>query len=484
MAYTNALNTVWNNAHNGMRVPINDTGVPGAPTALSAALSEWVEGSVNKAVKNTWLQYYTFDALDQPDVDTGTLDLLRCTNFVIKDMLYGFNGDARYKRPGDMMSFRGYPTGIVLSNSLILEYGTTNNIWDFTGVLTPSATSQTVLSTNVELQYKLPYNFEYTMLFTYPDGSSVTLEVMIQSGKTKTSHYRLIGDTIWIPLQNSRVYFSMGLTGLTGTQSASVSYSSIIQAPYYGNLPLTSVDAVEGDYNPINPPEQYSLGFSYYEPQIIDINCFVLNCNEIEETLLFDGNNGIQAELYGVVGQSLDVGATIWKDIAGTVPADPGTYLWAQYSETITTVEDKQLVGPTMTVVVQSSYTFSMRAIITPKPGFENVWYYLSLKHIESNAFTTPVLFNGVGSVIAIPAGNYEIYIQTNFDFEFTVEVEDIVRNYIVSSEDVVLSPVAVNGVVYTISQYVYISNGKITEIYKNIQGSAGPGCWLNSVCR
>lgn len=484
MAYTNALNTVWNEAHNGMRVPINDTGSPGAPTSLSAAYAEWVEGSVNKAVKNTWEQYFAFDALDQPDADSGVLDLLRCTNYVIKDMLYGLSGDARYKRPGDMMSFRGYPTGIVLSNNLIVEYATTDSSWGFTGILTPSATAQTVWSSSVKLQYKLPYNFEYTMVFTYPGGASVTLEVRIEAGKIIPSHYRELGDTIWIPLPNSKLYFSTSLSGLTGTQSATVSYSNVVQAPYYGNLPLTSVDVLEADYNPVVPPSQYSLGFSYYEPQVVDINCFILNCNEIEETLLTAGNNGVQTELFGVVGQSLAVGATVWKDSAGTIPADPGTYLWAQYTETITTVEDKQLVGPTMTVVVQSSYTFSMRAIITPKPGFENVWYYLSLRHIESDTFTTPVLFNGVGDVYAIPAGNYEIYVQTNFDFEFTVEVEDVVRNYIISSEDVVLSPVAINGVIYTISQYVYISNGKIIELYENVQGSQGAGCWINSVCR
>lgn len=335
MAYENSLNIVWNEAHQGARVPINDTGIPGAPSALNAALPEWTQGSINKAVYDTYIQHNEFDDIDKPDAENGTLDLLRCTHFVNRDMLWGFSGDARYKRPGDAMAFRGYPTGIVASHIITTETAYSEVSIGATGALDGYRGQYTVMSTQVNLQYTLPYNFQYTSIFKIGTTVLNTYEMQIVAGSLRTSHYRVPGNTEWILLPQGKVFFSQSMVGYSGDQTFSVESGDVIQVPFYGALDDIFAVVTEVEYNAPSTPGIVSSGSAYRQTSgIFDIDCYVNNCSEIREPALFTGNAGETTSLFIGNGGAINIGTSVWKDSAGTVPAEYGRYLWATFSYT------------------------------------------------------------------------------------------------------------------------------------------------------
>jgi hypothetical protein len=100
----NSENLEWNTTHQGKRVPINDTGLDGAPVALSSQDPNWADGSINKAVYSTHILTDVFPIDIEPDATAGLLDLKTLGNYLNRDMLYGYVGDARNNVPGDMMA--------------------------------------------------------------------------------------------------------------------------------------------------------------------------------------------------------------------------------------------------------------------------------------------------------------------------------------------------------------------------------------------
>ena len=330
MAYTNALNTIWNEAHNGMRVPINNTGIPGAPAALNASLPEWTDGSINKAVYNAWIQYYTFNDVDVADAEGGTMDLLRCTRHVIPEMLYGFNGDSRYKTPGDAMSFRGYPTGIVLAHSTNVETPYSEDYWDASGTLVSSAGRYSILSSQVLLQFKIPYDFQYTVLIKQGTSILFTYEVQIEAGNFVPTHYRGVGDTNWIPLSSGKVYFSMDMLGFSGDQVFTIQAGNVVQEPFYGTLDDIVTTLEEQYYNPASVPIIQHIGIYYRTASLVNISCYINSCSEISGEKLFLDNGGIHSQLYTPFG-NVGLGYDVFIDEFGTVPAPVGQYLGVDY---------------------------------------------------------------------------------------------------------------------------------------------------------
>lgn len=95
----------------GLRCPIDDRGdasVGDSPFAMFEEIS-WEAGSVNRCVIATYLAAGgVIDEEDLPNV--GKMDLFTLLKYVDRSLLYGFQGDAEGRTPGDMMSFRAYPT--------------------------------------------------------------------------------------------------------------------------------------------------------------------------------------------------------------------------------------------------------------------------------------------------------------------------------------------------------------------------------------
>jgi len=333
MAYTNSLNAVWNEAHNGARVPINDTGIPGAPSALNASLPEWTQGSVNKAVVDTWLLHGEFPDIDKPDAENGTLDLLRCTRFVVTEMLWGFGGDSQYKRPGDMMSFRGYPTSVVLEHTAYIEEPYSNKEWYPDGAIGSNGRF-TIYSSKVTLKYKVPYDFVYKVIFK--QGTTIIFEydIKIAAGSFAPTHYKLTTSEVWLPLVDGKIFFSFSTVGYSGDLEFSVLAGDVIQEPFYGVLDDLTDTVAEADYNPLVLPIAVPIGAAFRCNRIDNINCYLENCSEISQQKLYYGNDGVRTWLFVKDIFSFELGAPLWLDNLASVPAPEGKYLWAFYSYT------------------------------------------------------------------------------------------------------------------------------------------------------
>jgi len=494
MAYTNAENQVWNDLHDGKRVPINDTGVPGKGCALHGTRADWKEGSVNKAVYHTWILHNTFPAGSLSDAENGILDLLRCTYFVIREMLYGFNEDAHHKRPGDMMAFRGYPTATVAGHALEKVLATSGNDWTYEGAIGPNSGLYTIWAHSVTLNLAMPYAFQYTITFTHPDSSIEVWELQIAAGETVTSHYRAVGASIWIPLPNNKMYFSSDMNGLSGDQGAEVVYSLTLQEPYYGVLPTISTLITEAEYNPVSPDPAYPIGQAYHQPQINDVPCMVNTCNEIEDTRLFAGNGGVPTPLFISDGDTFNVGARVWLDDAATVQAPTGMYVWAHYTDEFETITPETF--GTMTALV-TSYTSGSAKIVWDgaenAPNVISMMEFLTGQSSADQSIEYPLIASGFD---AYDSGMIKIF-DININILSRAKWEWDGSQYFISLTNVTVSHDypggtgvllwsngdSTNNVIYTITQYIYVdTNGEIGTVYKNIIGT-GPGCWTNSPC-
>ncbi|KKL25033.1 hypothetical protein LCGC14_2409350, partial [marine sediment metagenome] len=335
---------------------------------------------------------------------------------------------------------------------------------------------------------------EYTITFTFPDLSTVLFEMKIDVGQLQTSHYRAIGAEDWLPLPKDKIFFSEEMSGYIGNQTVTIGYSNILQEPYYGNLPVIPNIITEAEYDPAVPADGYSIGTAYYEPAIQDIDCFINVCNEIESNELFAGNSGVQTQLYGSTGESLNVGASIWLDEAATQPAPSGTYLWATFTEHLDTIPPQSfgtstaavtdfINGGAVVVYNGSSQGSNVNNLMTYFTGLvvaQNVEYQFAASGFEA--------FIGSDKVFDI---NTNILSRVSFDFDgfqFAITMTNVSVSHIYPGGTGVLiwaNSDSLVADVYTINQYIYVDgNGEIGTVYTNVQGSEGAGCWLNSTCR
>lgn len=114
-AHNDKFHEKWHVGNNfGLRVPLDNRGTLSTldrPFALFSNDPEWERGSVNKAVKHMATYYgKSIHPDDLADFNAGTMSIPVARKYLMREFICGNSGNSRYKVPGDMMSFRGYPT--------------------------------------------------------------------------------------------------------------------------------------------------------------------------------------------------------------------------------------------------------------------------------------------------------------------------------------------------------------------------------------
>lgn len=282
-------------ADKGLRCPINDTDSNGYDFKLLAtdADSEWKDGSINKAVIETYkINGGTFAGGDATKAAAGNFSLLEVREFSKMPMQYGYSEDARNRKAGDGMSFRAYPTPVIkeveinkiskdVSEQLIV--GIDGRI-----ISTPSDSLPYHVRAGVSLvlNYPLPYDFIYTMEVAWKDvGGALTAwesnKFLIKAGDTRTTHYlKVDGSTeTWLIVNYTRgAIFNRAVSTYSGgvhtfntsNQEMQVRFPSgaLEQEPVY-NRPLIVPDASQkvlflaAEFSEINTPlnDQNSTGW-------------------------------------------------------------------------------------------------------------------------------------------------------------------------------------------------------------------------------
>lgn len=329
MPYSNSENVVWNDAHEGKRVPINDTDSEGAPFNLSGNNPSWEDGSIGKAV------YETHIIQDSPQVFSDDIqasgyvfrfkDILK---YLINDMLYGYSEDARNTVPGDMMSLRGYPTCIITSESLTLHDADAEFKYEPDGSQTDSG-EWSIVYYEANIKYKLPYDFVFDVTFKKDAVSEVVLNVRIEKGNLGVTHYYDDVALMWKPVTDNKVYFSTDTSGDSGQINVSALANKFLQAPYYGTIAEQSVLIDESAYRPGGSPPTISLGGGIYFGW--PYNEYVERKDACREVSDDDLLGTTPSNLYMDPGDTLEVGTQLYSNKAGTVTASPGSYVSVIY---------------------------------------------------------------------------------------------------------------------------------------------------------
>lgn len=394
MPRTNAENSEWIDLHNGSRVPINDNDVEGAPFTLYSNDPDWDEGSVNKAVYDTYiLNQPIADPEDAEDGELGVLDYITLLRYVNKDMLYGYNGDARGKIIGNFTGFRGYPTPVLSDELLIVEpYSTVATDLDGTG----KKGKFLLYSHSVNLAHKLPYDVVYTVTHTV-NASNVyeNLEYRVQSGALSTTHYRdtvaddLSGVTTWIPIRSGSTYY-VDTSSSTGNITINIQVVSIAQAPYYGTFNLLSEIVTEAQYSPVTPPDASQLQQGLIK-EITDLPEYltqVEKCNEWEINIDILGIDLVLPliTLYKKDSDPLAIGTILYKDSAATIPAVTQTTTYAFFSYVYSREAGEEL-DPEVEDIIFQIYTSTLvltldaNSVITyiayPDRGYQGAGCYV-----------------------------------------------------------------------------------------------------------
>lgn len=331
--YTNNENAVWNTNHLGCRVPVNDTGLEGAPFNLGGDIPSWEDGSINKAVYETYL--LTENPIVHPDdaqAQNYQLPFSALLKYINKEMLYGYNADSRYTIPGNLGALRAYPTSIVISDTLTILKTFTYFSVDFAGnkILTPG--QFLIVAAQVDIKYKVPYDIVFTLTFFVDAVQQAQVEARIQSGSLKITDYRLVGETNWSPVSLNRIPFSFDTSLSSTTLDVSSLVTNFVQVPYYGTFNENHLLIEEPIYNPDigSTPIASDLGPSYLGVDLYLYLHITDACPEIAENDLspFEDNPSI----YLKDTDTLQVGTRLWKDNMATIPADENSYMFVQYS--------------------------------------------------------------------------------------------------------------------------------------------------------
>lgn len=332
---SNAENITWNELYEGARVPVNDTGVPGAPFALSSSDSAWTEGSANKAVYDTVLLNGPFpDTTDKLNAEDGSIDLAHLALYVNSDMLYGYIGDARGKVPGDMMSYRGYPTQVVKDFTLVLDSANSANYINYDGTV-GTIGDAIVMKHNLELAHKLPYGSSYIIEYFINTVSKLKIAMTNLIGNVNATAYSIIEiegvevlEPVILPLPLEAIYFSLLSDALTGDQTFEVKLVEFSSSnPYYGTIVDQSIIVTEAEYDPGN--NWRSLGVSTKLVEPFDMSYYLNTCSEIDKVHLIQGEN---TELFITASDTLQVGVTLFADNTLIPTAPAGKYIWTTYA--------------------------------------------------------------------------------------------------------------------------------------------------------
>jgi hypothetical protein len=328
----NSENTAWNDLHNNSRCPINDTGVDGAPVALGGFNPNWANGSINQALNSTWtINNGVVEAEDQENFDGLIMDLKQCGSYVFQDMLYGYLGDSVGQSPGDMMSYRAYPTPVIST-----ETWSRADVASLVGYL-PDGTKLVTAGQFIIMNYEasisryLPFDivWEVKVNTTQGDPSPIAYEVKIASGASVITHTRFVGDTEWLPATAGKVWTSSDSSSFTGDVTMSSVPSNFAQAPYYGTLETNDEVITQVEYEDVPAATHVELTSSYQSPKIY-IDCTVNSCSEYLETdIKFTSSS--QVPIYKAIADAIQVGMTLYADNTGTNPMPAGTYADASF---------------------------------------------------------------------------------------------------------------------------------------------------------
>jgi len=328
MQYTNILNTVWNNKHNGTRVPVNDTGVNGSPVSLFGNNPDWIEGSINKAVISTYLLTGTFPSSYVLKLENLSLDLGELILFTNPSLLYGYVKDAKDKKPQDMMSFRGYPTGTLVSTSLSIVYPSVSFYMDVNGAKQYSTDRNLIAAYTVTLNAPLPYDILLKINSAIFSTQGNVL-YKIAAGSTKLTHFNDIlstsfdlvysGSSLWKSLKNNSIYLSLVTTGLTGNLPLNVSVMDWEPKPQYDMNKIASLVVLESVYN-VDVILAELIPNVYFK-ELVNINHITTQCSEILESDL-----GVLTPVYKNIGELLSLGSVLYQDNMRVTPVVGGFY--------------------------------------------------------------------------------------------------------------------------------------------------------------
>jgi len=350
MARSNSENVDWIAKYkfgeyprlNGGRVPINDTGVPGAPFAALADSALWKEGSVNRAVYQTHIMQGDMQPEDIDDGTFGTLDFDKLLRYVNKDMLWGFNSDARNKVPGDYMAYRAYPTPILSHSFTATPYTTRQELIDgkawFSG-------RYTILKHQLLTAYQVPYDIVYSVDIKVNNVSVETdVEFRINAGSFYTTHYRRTANDEteppeWLPTPRGAIFHSIDTESLTGPLVCTADILYITQEPYYGTVPQAGLTVLESEYSPTVPGTLMAINLNPVYPAMSTkvYESKKAQCTEVRQNKEFLSINFIDRKFYTNLGASARNGDTVYADINGTTTIvsdglDPGSYMFLEYA--------------------------------------------------------------------------------------------------------------------------------------------------------
>lgn len=389
---SNSENEVWNENHQGARVPVNDTFVAGAPFQLNGS-TEWDDGCVARAVYETHI--IRDDIVppvfsDDTDAQTYQLHFSSLLKYINHDMLYGYSGDARYKRPGNLLAFRGYPTPILTVQSWTVQdaTGPTEVLIDGSAGSVGSG-SWIVMGYQFTIKYPLPYDLIFTLQFYEGINLEGTYTIRIESGSRFITHYRVPHDpqvqeepNPWIVVAENKAWFSVDSAFYTGNITLSANPTNILQAPYYGTIGQFDTVVTEAEYNPGGGggnAAQKLFGGAWYGWNESQLLARITQCREIAEKEL-----DLLASpyiLYLKTGDTLQIGTTLYQDKDATITGAAGNYLWATWGYFDSIHGDIYLLNDFLTLDSAGKIVFLVTDIETDNGFLESncysVWWNL-----------------------------------------------------------------------------------------------------------
>ena len=340
MSWTNNTNSDWNTLHGGSRVPVNDTGIPGAPFALFMSAA-WEEGCINKAVVDTWTQNGgVFTAEDIILAEDLQLDFNKLNPYIFKDMLYGYNGEAYNINPKGMLDYRGYPTPLQQNLATDITYIHSSQFYNPGGNIKEPARS-VVFSLDLEVTYKLPYAV-YGLISIINNNTAVTTtyETKIDAGSTKITHYREpqldpeLDPNEWIGILSNIMYLSVNTEGLSdATLSIGITYNHTTTPINSGSSLSVGYVLSLAEYSTDTTPGTVHLGEVRELTGISQPDCFLQTCNEFNRATAITSTGG--KNLFISNSESFQIGTKLYADNMLTVDAGPGTYWWVEFAYTL-----------------------------------------------------------------------------------------------------------------------------------------------------
>jgi len=336
----NSDNFEWNALHGGSRVPVNDTGLSGAPFALFST-SSWEDGCINKAVVSTWtFNGGIFAAENQDDADDLKLDFVGLSPYIFKDMLYGYNGEAYNQEPISTIDYRGYPTPLqqTLTSSILYKFSSQAYLVNGNIELTERSV---IIDLNLVLTYQLPYAVYGLLSFTNVNtAETITYETKIDAGSVIITHYREpqldpeLDANVWIGILSSEMYLSVSTEGLSDPNlTIDVAYSHTTAPINEGSIINQTIPLTLAEYSTDPTPGATHLGEARRILGLTSPSCFIDTCNEIDRTTIL-GSSTAQL-LFMNSADTLQTGAQLYADDLLTVSPGAGKYWWLTFAYTL-----------------------------------------------------------------------------------------------------------------------------------------------------